>query len=372
MVKVMKGCRRFESGSNPNPDFDIISSTSSPDTAAHHNRQPCLEYLFPHGSAYPIVPQSCLPSKKPTQLIQNPVCFRPAPSPKTPLPIHIQSAPASTLSRRRGHQDPYADAQSKQRKTANLARQAVLLAERAALHGDPVKGVPTPFLSGFDTVGTSASAPVSIAADGIQTTAAPSSLLNHFLTPSELSESLKHSKLLSEPVEPVNSDPKSLEDYRLERARHEVHHTRAAEALARIVSLANASQAEKTRANTRRCIEVFGRHNTDTTLRPRPATAQALAGKALPEKTPRAGPDTGSSEVQIAILTAKIRVLNQQMEAKKGGKDKINKRNLRVMVHKRQKLLRYLRGKERGGDRWQHLVEKLGLGDATWKGEISL
>jgi ribosomal protein S15P/S13E len=59
------------------------------------------------------------------------------------------------------------------------------------------------------------------------------------------------------------------------------------------------------------------------------------------------------------------------LETRGGKKDKVNKRNLRVLVHKRQKLLRYLRTKERGGERFQHLVETLGLTEGTWKGEIS-
>jgi ribosomal protein S15P/S13E len=42
------------------------------------------------------------------------------------------------------------------------------------------------------------------------------------------------------------------------------------------------------------------------------------------------------------------------------------------MVHKRQKLMAYLRRQDRGGPRWQNLVEKLGLNDAMWKEEISL
>jgi len=143
--------------------------------------------------------------------------------------------------------------------------------------------------------------------------------------------------------------------------------------MARILSLANASRKDKTRANVRRCVETFGRHNTDQTLKPRlQPNPSTLGGIPPPEKTPRAGPDTGSSEVQIAILTAKIRVLANQLEMKGGKKDKINKRNLRIMVHKRQKLLRYLRTKERGGDRWQHLVNTLGLSEGTWQGEISL
>jgi hypothetical protein len=35
-------------------------------------------------------------------------------------------------------------------------------------------------------------------------------------------------------------------------------------------------------------------------------------------------------------------------------------------------LLKYLRTKERGGDRWQHVVNTLGLSEGTWQGEISL
>lgn len=88
-------------------------------------------------------------------------------------------------------------------------------------------------------------------------------------------------------------------------------------------------------------------------------------------RTPRAGPDTGSSEVQIAILTAKIRVLADSQEVV-GHKDKVNKRNLRLLVHRRQKLLKYLRRKERGSERWTNVVDKLGLTDGTWKEEISL
>jgi len=165
-------------------------------------------------------------------------------------------------------------------------------------------------------------------------------------------------------------DPKEEQEA---KQKFEEDHARATAALARIVSLANASQKDKTRANIRRCIETFGRHKTDTTLGPRaPVNSDVLGGVPLPEKTPRAGPDTGSSEVQIAILTAKIRVLADQLEKKGGKKDKINKRNLRIIVHKRQKLLTYLRTKERGGDRWKHLVETLGLSEGTWKGEISL
>jgi len=146
----------------------------------------------------------------------------------------------------------------------------------------------------------------------------------------------------------------------------------------RLTALTNASSADRTRANVQRCVETFGRHNTDAYLRPKPvstsprgsdlADAEAAEGSAI---TPRVGPDTGSSEVQIAILTAKINTLADFLETR-GRKDKVNARNLRLLVHRRQKLLRYLKKKERGGERWQHLIETLGLTEATWMGEITL
>jgi ribosomal protein S15 len=86
----------------------------------------------------------------------------------------------------------------------------------------------------------------------------------------------------------------------------------------------------------------------------------------------RAGPDTGSSEVQIAILTAKIRTLTKALDINRGYKDKHNKRNLRLLVHRRQKLLAYMERKERGSERWTRMIEKLGLTPATWRGQIDL
>lgn len=274
-------------------------------------------------------------------------------------------ANASTVAEKRKHFDPYMLAQAKQRKMANEARKKVLGLERREAIGDPVRGIPTPFLESFDNVGGSAIL-------GIPITSTSDAVLNHFLKPAELERAIRHSHLLAEPVfDTIARDPIKEEEI---LRKHKEQHERAQEALTRIVNLANASQKEKTRANVRRCIDTFGRHSTDQSLRPRaPHNPELLEGKpALPEKTPRAGPDTGSSEVQISILTVKIRALANQIEADGGGKDKINKRNLRVMVHKRQKLLRYLRSKERGGDRWRNLIEKLGLTEGTWKGEISL
>ena len=91
--------------------------------------------------------------------------------------------------------------------------------------------------------------------------------------------------------------------------------------------------------------------------------------KAPPKE--RAGPDTGSSEVQIGILTAKIRRLADQYEGVSRN-DKVNKRNLRLLLHRRQKLLKYMERRERGSGRWYNMIETLGLTEATWKGQIAV
>lgn len=165
---------------------------------------------------------------------------------------------------------------------------------------------------------------------------------------------------------PGTQDPAKRQEKEQE---HRDGHVNAREALARIVAIENSSSRDRTAANKQRCIETFGRHNTDTYLKPRPSVKSE--DHVSVEKTPRAGPDTGSSEVQISILTAKIRALANFLDTR-GKKDVANKRNLRLLVHKRQKLLRYMRTKERGGERWQHLIKTLGLTEGTWKGEITL
>jgi ribosomal protein S15 len=153
------------------------------------------------------------------------------------------------------------------------------------------------------------------------------------------------------------------------KARLEAENANAEEALRRIASLSLGSSKDRLRVNKQRCIAVFGRHNTDQVLPPKSAPAVANGNEL--EKLPRVGVDTGSSEVQIAILTAKIRAVADFLETR-GTQDKVNKRNLRLLVHRRAKLLKYLRRKERGGPRWQNLVEKLGLVEGTWKGEITM
>ena len=71
----------------------------------------------------------------------------------------------------------------------------------------------------------------------------------------------------------------------------------------------------------------------------------------------RAKGDTGSSEVQVALLTARINSLTEHF--KKNVKDHHSRRGLLKMVSLRRKLLDYL--KRTNADKYRQLIEKLGL-----------
>lgn len=67
--------------------------------------------------------------------------------------------------------------------------------------------------------------------------------------------------------------------------------------------------------------------------------------------------DTGSSEVQIALLTERINELTEHLKVHK--KDNHSRRGLLKMVGKRRNLLNYLAKKDEKS--YKELVEKLGL-----------
>lgn len=67
--------------------------------------------------------------------------------------------------------------------------------------------------------------------------------------------------------------------------------------------------------------------------------------------------DTGSPEVQIAVLTEQINTLNGHLRVHK--KDHHSRRGLLKMVGKRRNLLTYLRNKD--VTRYRELINKLGL-----------
>ena len=71
----------------------------------------------------------------------------------------------------------------------------------------------------------------------------------------------------------------------------------------------------------------------------------------------RASVDTGSPEVQIALLTARITDLTEHLKAHK--KDHSSRRGLLKMVSQRNALLKYLRQTSRS--RYQEVVQRLGL-----------
>jgi small subunit ribosomal protein S15 len=67
--------------------------------------------------------------------------------------------------------------------------------------------------------------------------------------------------------------------------------------------------------------------------------------------------DTGSPEVQIALLTARINYLNDHLKTNK--KDHHSRRGLLMMVGQRRGLENYLKGKDI--ERYRAIMDKLGL-----------
>jgi ribosomal protein S15 len=325
----------------------------------------------------------------------------PSPSPVAfSLPIRafstsgpLQKKLTSLERKQRFEHDPYVAAQKARKKAANLSRRAELEQARVDSLGNPVRGVLTPFVQSFDTGRPSATAAAAA-------TTPADAQLNYRFDPAGIESQLEQSQRLAVPLSelqvvpdadqdagyPWSSDMRHNRVQRIQLSADEIaaqnknDHARAAEAIARITALENGSSKDRMRVNITRCVDTFGRHNTDKALPPRAPHLDRINSDTVPALRPetneaaakkRIGPDTGSSEVQIAILTAKIKTVADFL-ATRGKGDKHNKRNLRLLVHRRQKLLQYLRRRERGGPRWQHCIETLGLTEGTWKGEISL
>jgi len=74
-------------------------------------------------------------------------------------------------------------------------------------------------------------------------------------------------------------------------------------------------------------------------------------------KYQRSKADTGSPEVQVALLTARINELTEHFKAH--VKDHHSRRGLLKMVSRRRKLLDYLKGKD--ADKYRSVIDKLGL-----------
>jgi small subunit ribosomal protein S15 len=79
--------------------------------------------------------------------------------------------------------------------------------------------------------------------------------------------------------------------------------------------------------------------------------------QALIQEYARAGQDTGSPEVQVAILSERIKNLTEHMQAH--VKDVHSRRGLLGLVSQRRSLLDYL--KKKSPARYESLIERLGL-----------
>ena len=67
--------------------------------------------------------------------------------------------------------------------------------------------------------------------------------------------------------------------------------------------------------------------------------------------------DTGSAEVQVAVLTSRITTLTEHFKTHK--KDNHSRRGLLKLVAQRRKLLDYVKGKDQA--RYQDLIKRLGI-----------
>ena len=86
-------------------------------------------------------------------------------------------------------------------------------------------------------------------------------------------------------------------------------------------------------------------------------TVTAERKQELVSKFGKAPGDTGSAEVQIALLTERINELTQHLRTH--GKDHHSRRGLLMMVGQRRRLLNYLQRKDLEG--YRALIRELGL-----------
>jgi small subunit ribosomal protein S15 len=75
------------------------------------------------------------------------------------------------------------------------------------------------------------------------------------------------------------------------------------------------------------------------------------------ERFGKSGEDTGSTEVQVALLTERINHLTEHL--REHGKDHHSRRGLLMLVGQRRRLLNYLQ--RRDLERYRGLIQELGL-----------
>lgn len=87
------------------------------------------------------------------------------------------------------------------------------------------------------------------------------------------------------------------------------------------------------------------------------ATALPQSKQEIVEKFARHPGDTGSPEVQVALITARVTHLTEHLKGHK--QDHHSRRGLLMLVGQRRRLLNYLRNKDI--DRYRALISELGL-----------
>ena len=87
------------------------------------------------------------------------------------------------------------------------------------------------------------------------------------------------------------------------------------------------------------------------------AETQQLARSEIMNQYKQSNNDCGSPEVQVALLTDRIRHLTEHFKQHK--KDNHSRRGLMIMVSKRRRLLNYL--KKQSLERYQSLIKRLEL-----------
>ncbi len=135
--------------------------------------------------------------------------------------------------------------------------------------------------------------------------------------------------------------------------------------LMKILDLRNADSRGIRAVNTRRIIEVFGASSPSS-------SSQSNVGSSEIDSPPQ-NLNTGNTLVQAALLTHRIRLLQSHLST--NTRDVHNRKNLRTMVHQRQKLLRYWKKRcmKEGGEGLEGYVEgleKLGLDARAVEGEL--
>lgn len=258
------------------------------------------------------------------------------------------------------------------RKKRNVERQRVLSEERSPSNFDAVKGIETDFTRALLTPARVLAAARSSSSTGTDTTGGSVSVADASLD------------FNAEEVYRVQTSVEDALQARLKAATRSSDATSSTSAsarspppaasrggvrtegeqltgLARDLSALEISEAGK-RVASCRIVSLLNANSR---------TLQAYNTAFALREFARSAGDTGSSEVQAAVLTTRILALGAHFASQgTARKDKHSWRGYRMLVHKRQKLLKYLRTEST--DRYFDCIGRLGLSDAAVMREISM